>query len=51
MWAYLSEALVKDSHKHPSLTEKPQYRVLQVTLPLCMCYGEVNGNIAREKNG
>ena len=37
---------------HPS--EKPQYRVLQVmchTLPLCTCYGELYGNIAREENG
>ena len=28
-WAYLSKPLVKDSHKHPSLTEKPQYRMLK----------------------
>ena len=31
LWAYLSELLVKDSHKILSMTEKPQYRVLQVT--------------------
>ena len=34
LWAYLSEPLVKDSHKRLtglSSTEKPQYRVLQVT--------------------
>ena len=31
LWAYLSEPLVKDSHKRLSSTEKPQYHVLQVT--------------------
>ena len=31
LWAYLSEPLIKDSHKHLSSTEKPQYHVLQVT--------------------
>ena len=33
LWAYLSEPLVKDSHKRPSSTENiiPLYRTLQVT--------------------
>ena len=39
LWAYLSEPLVKDSHKRDH------------TLPLRTCYGEVYGNIAREENG
>ena len=37
LWVYLSEPLVKDSHKRLSSTEKPQYRVLKAldqTLPL-----------------
>ena len=29
LWAYLSEPLIKDSHKCLSLTEKPQYHVLK----------------------
>ena len=54
LWAYLSEPLVKDSHKRLSSTEKPQYRVLKSldhTLPLRTCYGEIYENIAREENG
>ena len=31
LWGYLSETLVKDSHKRPNSIEKTQYRVLQVT--------------------
>ena len=31
LWAYLPEPIVKDSQKSLSLTEKPQYRVLQLT--------------------
>ena len=31
LWAYLPEPPVKDLHKSLSSTEKPQYRVLQVT--------------------
>ena len=31
LWAYLSKPLIKDSHKCLSSTDKPQYRVLQVT--------------------
>jgi len=27
LWAYLSEPLIKDSHKRLSSTENPQYRV------------------------
>ena len=49
LWAYLSEPLVKDSHKRLtglSATEKPRDHT---------CYGEVHGNIAsspaRAKNG
>ena len=44
LWAYLFEQLVKDSHKHLSSTEKPQYRVfksLDQALLLRMCYGEI----------
>ena len=49
---YLSEPLVKDSHKSLSTTEKPQYYSYVIThLPLRMYYGEVYGNIAREENG
>jgi len=54
LWAYLSEPLVKDSHKCLSLTEKPQYRVLKSlddTLLLRTCYGEIYGYIASEENG
>ena len=54
LWAYLSEPLVKDSHKRLSSTEKPQYRVLKSldhTLPLRTCYREIYGNIACEENG
>ena len=40
LWAYLSEPLVKDSHKRLSLTEKPQYHVLK-SLDHTLCYGEV----------
>jgi len=53
-WAYLSELLVKDSHKRLSSTEKPQYRMLKSldhTLLLCTCYGEIYRNIACEENG
>ena len=52
LWAYLSELLVKDSHKRLNLTEKPQYHVLKSldhTLLLRMCYGEIYGNIALEE--
>ena len=47
--AYLSEPLIKDSHKRLSSTVKPQYRVLQVmwshiTITYVLC-----GNIAREE--
>ena len=54
LWAYLSETLVKDNHKHLSSTEKSQYRVLKSldhTLLLRTCYGEIYGNIAREEKG
>ena len=54
LWAYLSELLVKDSHKHLSLMEKPQYCMLKSldhTLPLRTCYGEIYGNIACKENG
>ena len=50
--AYLSELLVKDSHKRLSSTEKPQCRVLKSldhTLLLRTCYREIYGNIARKK--
>ena len=43
LWAYLSEPVVKDSHKCLSLMEKPQYHVLKSldhTLPLCTYYRE-----------
>ena len=53
LWAYLSELLVKDSHKRLSLTEKQQHRVLKSlnhTISLHMCCGEVYGNMAREEN-
>ena len=43
--------LVKDSHNCLSSTEKPQYHVLNHTLPLRTCYEEVYGNIAHEENG
>jgi len=54
LWAYLSEPLIKDSHKRLSLTEKPQYCMLKSldhTLLLCTCYGEIYRNIACEENG
>ena len=45
LWAYLSEPLVKDSHKRLSLTEKrntiPRAPTYVIThLPLRKCYGE-----------
>ena len=57
LWAYLSEALVKGSHKRLSSTENPHtyiHRVLKSrdhTLPLRTCNGEVYGNITREESG
>ena len=56
LWAYLSELLVKDSHKRCfKFDGKTNNTVCSKshdhTLPLRMCYGEVYGNIAREENG
>ena len=56
LWAYLSEPLVKDSHKCLSSMEKaiiPRAQVtsLDHTLPLHTCYREIYGNISHEENG
>ena len=56
LWPYLSEPLVKDSHKRLSSTKKKNTMLRAPThvvthLPLHTCYGEVYGNIAREENG
>ena len=51
LWAYLSEPLVKDSHKRSTENTIPRAPSHVITLPLRTCYGEVYGNIAREENG
>ena len=51
LWAYLSEPLVKDSHKRSMENTIPCAPSHVITLPLRTCYGEVYGNIAREENG
>ena len=50
LWAYLSEPLIKDSHKSLSSMENHTTACSKL-LPLCTCYGEVYGNIPREENG
>ena len=45
LWAYLSEPLIKDSHRHTSKFDG------KATIPRARtCYGEIYGNIAREEN-
>ena len=52
LWAYLSEPLVKGSHKSLSTTEKPPHASIYVIthlVTITYVLQEVYGNIAREE--